>query len=160
MPDLFEVKNIFLDFRYFPPPHNQHTTRNLALTVLKEFIVRSRVRRVTTDSGCDMAPALAMVREKLNVDLDQSLPADWHLRYACHIVGTAVKSTLRSLSSELGNVTHGIKSIRRIQSFRQKFRKAQVLLEYKQCKEMLDLDVETCWSSTFTCLSVISNFNR
>jgi hypothetical protein len=46
-----------LEFKYFPPPHNMHTTSSLLLRILDTFNLNTKIRAITTDSGGEMPPA-------------------------------------------------------------------------------------------------------
>ena len=95
--EAFLLKSVVLEFLYFPPPHNQFTTRDLLKKRISEWKLESRIRYVTTDSGSETEPAMEHVRTILNRFENTCIPSDWHLRCAFHIVHNAVKSALHPL---------------------------------------------------------------
>jgi hypothetical protein len=68
-----------MDFIYFPPPHNQWTTSDLVLSVVKYYGLHTKVRAVTTDSGSEMPPAMKHLRLTLKEDYDLDLKEYWHI---------------------------------------------------------------------------------
>jgi hypothetical protein len=62
----WKLRSAVLEFIYFPPPHNQFSTSELVLAVLKNYNLSTKIRAVTTDSGSEMPPAMKYVRMELN----------------------------------------------------------------------------------------------
>jgi hypothetical protein len=68
-----------MDFIYFSPPHNQWTTSDLVLSVVKYYGLHTNVRAVTTDSGSEMPPAMKHLRLTVKEDYDLDLKEYWHI---------------------------------------------------------------------------------
>jgi hypothetical protein len=86
----FDIQSLVLEFLHFPPPHDQHNTRDILLNIINDYKLGPRVRAVTTDSGSEMPPAIRQVREYLNEQFCQDLGNDFHIRCGCHIIDRAV----------------------------------------------------------------------
>jgi hypothetical protein len=86
------LKNAVLEFKYFLRPHNQHTTSDLIISILKEFNIHTRVRAITSDSGGEMVPAIKLVQSYLNSDQATNIcsNADFHMRCVFHVMNRAV----------------------------------------------------------------------
>ena len=143
------LRHSVLEFKYFPPPHNQFSTAQLMMSILKEFSLETRVRSITTDSGSEMAPAMEQVRLWLNDDRSMGLEASWHVRCICHIINRCVVDAQNTVQSEVTKIRSMLKAIRISSARRKKYGDIQILLGYQTKKEVPNLDVETRWNSMF-----------
>ena len=86
------LKNAVLELKYFPGPHNQHTTSELIIAILKEFNIHTRVRAITLDSGGEMVPAIKLVHSYLDQvsATNVSNAIDFHMRCVCDIINRTV----------------------------------------------------------------------
>lgn len=138
-----------IEFIYFPPPHNQLTTSELLLSILKDLNLATRVRAITTDSGGEMPPAMRHVAAKLNEEFDAKLESDWHVRCVCHIINRAVKDCEIIVKPVVEKIRSLLKMIRVSAVLRVAFREIQVLLGRRNIVDVSSLDVETRWNSMF-----------
>jgi hypothetical protein len=83
------LRSCVLDFKYFPTPHNTLTTCDLLHGVIIDNNLQTRIRAVTTDSASEMAPALDLVRNRLNEGFGLRLQSTWHIRCICHVMNRA-----------------------------------------------------------------------
>jgi hypothetical protein len=90
----FHMQRLVLEFLHFPPPHDQHNTRDILLNIINNYKLGPRVRAVTTDSGSEMPPAIQQVRQYLNEQFSHDFGNDFHIRCGCHIIDRAVKTPL------------------------------------------------------------------
>jgi hypothetical protein len=94
----FDIQSLVLEFLHFPPPHDQHNTRDILLNIINDYKLGPRVRAVSTDSGSKMPPAIQQVRKDLNEQFCQYLGNDFHIRCGFHIIDRAVKDLAISIS--------------------------------------------------------------
>ena len=148
----WKLRSAVLEFIYFPPPHNQFTTSELILSVLKNYNLNTKIREVTTDSGSEMPPAMNHVRGELNQQLELKLTGDWHIRCVCHIMNRTVIDCGNLVKIEVEKVRIMLKTVRNCVPMRQEFKQIQVRLgrPVKSIVEVPNLDVENRWNSMFT----------
>jgi hypothetical protein len=149
--ETWSLKNAVLEFKYFPRPHNQHTTSDLIISILKEFNLHTRVRAITSDSGGEMVPAMKLVQSYLNRDLSASIcyNVDFHMRCVCHVINRAVVDATALIKREVGMLRDLLKMIRGSGIMRQKYSDLSVLLGRATKQVVPNLDVETRWNSMF-----------
>jgi len=145
----FELKNVLIDFVYFPAPHNQWTTKAVLLSVLHEFGIEKKVTAVTTDSGPEMPKAMEHVRVDLNSKYNLNIPKYWHVRCACHVIHRAVTDAIEPLSATIQLLRNLLSGIRVSQHNRSLFKDAQKHLDHSKIRDVPTNDIENRWSSTF-----------
>ncbi|OAE27781.1 hypothetical protein AXG93_2167s1100 [Marchantia polymorpha subsp. ruderalis] len=145
----WNLRSTVIEFVYFPPPHNQWTTSELLLSILKDLNLATRVRAVTTDSGGEMPPAMRHVAAKLNEEFDAKLESDWHVRCVCHIINRAVEDCGTIVKPVVEKIRSLLKMIRVSAVLRVTFREIQVLLGRRNIVDVPGLDVESRWNSMF-----------
>ncbi|BBN01618.1 hypothetical protein Mp_2g08860 [Marchantia polymorpha subsp. ruderalis] len=145
----WNLRSTVIEFIYFPPPHNQWTTSELLLSILKDLNLATRVRAVTTNSGGEMPPAMRHVAAKLNEEFDAKLESDWHVRCVCHIINRAVKDCETIVKLVVEKIRSLLKMICVSAVLRVAFREIQVLLGRRNIVDVPGLDVETRWNSMF-----------
>jgi hypothetical protein len=145
----FDIQSLVLEFLHFPPPHDQHNTRDILLNIINDYKLGPRVRAVTTDSGSEMPPAIQQVREYLNEQFCQDLGNDFHIRCGCHITDRAVKDSAVYMRAQLQQLRDLLKGIRLSSTIPQKFKNTQVRLGRVHLRDVPVLDVDTRWSSSF-----------
>jgi hypothetical protein len=149
--DTWDLKSAVLEFKYFPPPHNQETTFDLIINVLKDYNVSSRVKAITSDSGPEMPGAMRRVRDALNAEFKLYLNEDYHVRCVCHVINRAVVNATAVIKKEVEMLREILNSIRGSTAMRQKFSQLAVVLGISKSRlEVPNLDVETRWNSTYT----------
>ena len=125
----WELCNAVLEFKYFPSPHNQFTTSDLLLSIMKDYNIQTRVRAITTDSGSEMAPAVELIRQQLTTDLQMDLdPESYHVRCACHIINRAVVDASEVVQDEMAKLRTLLKTIRLSAAMRAKYSDLSVVL--------------------------------
>jgi hypothetical protein len=72
---MFDMQRLVLEFLHFPPPHDQHNTRDILLNIINNCKLGPHMRAVTTDSGSEMSPAIQQVRQYLNEQFHMILGA-------------------------------------------------------------------------------------
>jgi hypothetical protein len=82
-------------------PHNQWTTSELILDVIKNHNLQTKLAAITTDSGAEMAPAMRHVKDALNRDYAIGLTSGYHIRCVCHIINRAVVDASALFKSEV-----------------------------------------------------------
>lgn len=145
----FDLKEVVLDFVYFPAPHNQWTTKAFLSKILHDFEIEQKVTAVTTDNGPEMSPAIELLRLDLNSKYNRNIPKFWHIRCACHIIHRGITDALEPLKGtmrELRSILHGL---RVSQHDRALFKEAQKNLRLSSIRDVPGLDIENRWSSTF-----------
>lgn len=145
----FDLKSMVIDFVYFPPPHNQWTTRQVLSTILHDWGVERKVTAVTTDNGPEMPQAIEALRNELNSKYDRQLPKYWHIRCACHVVHRGVKDALEPLHATLQKLRSLLNAIRLSTMNRSLFKEAQEHLQLGIVKDAPAVDIENRWSSTY-----------
>jgi hypothetical protein len=145
----FDMQSLVLDFLHFPPPHDQHNTRDILLNIINDYKLGPRVRAVTTDNGSEMPPAFQQVRTYLNEQFCQDLGNDFHIICGCHIIDRAVKDLAVYMRAQLQKLRDLLKGIRLSSTLRQKFKNIKVRLGRVHLRDVPGLDVDARCSSSF-----------
>ena len=143
------LRSTVIEFTYFPPPHNQWTTSELLLSILKDLNLATRIRATTTDSGGEMPSSMRHVAAKLNEEFNVKLESDWHVRCVCHIINRAVKDCEAIVKPVVEKIRSLLKMIRVSGALRTAFRDVQVLLGKSTIVDVPGPDVDTRWNSMF-----------
>jgi hypothetical protein len=155
------LRDAVLDFKYFPSPHDQWTTSELILDILKEFHLMSRIRAITNDSRSEMAPAMKRVRDFLNNENQLYLEEDWHVRCIWHIINRAIIDATDLMTEEIANLRQLLKLARNTVVVRELFGELSVTLGITKEKATVpNLDVKNLWNSMFNIIDACFNFEK
>ncbi|BBN20791.1 hypothetical protein Mp_zg01480 [Marchantia polymorpha subsp. ruderalis] len=147
----WKLQSVVLEFRYFPPPHNQHTTSDLILSVVKDYNMWSKIKAIISDSGGEMPPAMVIVRENLNDQYSLRLEDGFHIRCICHVINRAVYDATHFIKKEVQMLRQILKAVRGSVAIRVKFSELAVVLGVSKGRvEVPGLDMETRWNTMFT----------
>ena len=147
----WNLRSAILEFKHFPPPHNQITTTDFVCSVLKDFNVHTRVRAITSDSGVEMPPAMDRVRCYLNESWSLHLndANDFYIRCVCHFINRAVVDASELVKKEVDMLRVIVKTIRSSALLRNKYSELSVVLGRTVKQTPPSLDVETRWATKF-----------
>ncbi|BBN03751.1 hypothetical protein Mp_2g26060 [Marchantia polymorpha subsp. ruderalis] len=147
----WKLQSVVLEFRYFPPPHNQHTTSDLILSVVKDYNMWSKIKAITSDSGGEMPLAMVIVRENLNDQYSLRLEDGFHIRCICHVINRVVCDATHFIKKEVQMLRQILKAVRGSVAIRVKFSELAVVLGVSKGRvEVLGLDMETRGNTMFT----------
>lgn len=117
----WKLQSVVLEFCYFPPPHNQHTTSDLILSVVKDFNIWSKIKAITSESGGEMPPAMIIVKENLNDQYSLLLEDDFHIRCICHVINRVVCDATHFIKKEVQMLRQILKAVHGSVAIRVKF---------------------------------------
>ncbi|PTQ26406.1 hypothetical protein MARPO_1944s0001, partial [Marchantia polymorpha] len=147
----WKLQSVVLEFCYFPPPHNQHTTSDLILSVVKDYNMWSKIKAITSDSGGEMPPAMVIVRENLNDQYSLRLEDGFHIRCICHVINRVVCDATHFIKKEVQMLRQILKAVRGSVAISVKFSELAVVLGVSKGRvEVPGLDMETRWNTMFT----------
>ncbi|BBM98871.1 hypothetical protein Mp_1g16840 [Marchantia polymorpha subsp. ruderalis] len=162
----WKLQSVVLEFRYFLPPHNQHTTSDLILSVVKDYNMWSKIKAITSDSGGEscqwrrvsddcggesVVAAMVIVRENLNDQYSLRLEDGFHIRCICHVINRAVCDATHFIKKEVQMLRQILKVVCESVAIRVKFSELAVVLGvFKGRVEVPGLDMETRWNTMFT----------
>ncbi|PTQ43663.1 hypothetical protein MARPO_0023s0007, partial [Marchantia polymorpha] len=147
----WKLQSFVLEFCYFPPPHNQHTTSDLILSVVKDFNIWSKIKAITSDSGGEMPPAMVIVIENLNDQYSPRLEDGFHIRCIYHVINRAVCDATHFIKKEVQMLRQILKAVCGSVAIRVKFSELAIVLGVSKCRvEVPGLDMETRWNTMFT----------
>lgn len=148
--EFWKLNKSILEFTYFPSPHTASTTSSLIFHILTTFKLLPKVQAITTDSGSEMAPAMVILRNKIE-EQGHTVRPDWHVRCICHIMNRAVKDCEDVFAPQVEKLRELLKKIRATTKLREQFKPLQIALgiEEKATCDVPSLDVETRWNTMF-----------
>lgn len=109
----WKLQSSVLKFCYLPPPHDEYTTFESILSVLKEYNVATKIKTITSDSGSEMSPATGILRRTLNDEYGRHFDDEaFHIRGVCHIINRAVVDATSLIRKEVDMLPQLLKVVR------------------------------------------------
>ncbi|BBN10420.1 hypothetical protein Mp_5g03430 [Marchantia polymorpha subsp. ruderalis] len=135
--ETWTLRDCILDFKYFPPPHDQWSTMSLILESLVLANVHTKIKDATTNNVSEMIPAFQHLRDELKNKFAVNLDYGWHLRCVCHIMHRVVIDSEAIFKPKVEKLRAMLKAI--------------FLLGAREheTKEVPGLDVENRWNTMF-----------
>lgn len=158
----FVCKQLVLDFRHLPYPHETQDLRIYLQNVLTRFGIASKLAAITTDNASNNISAIDQLKGHVPSLGEDNKFACIHMRCAAHVINLAVKSALKELKSEVSLIKSFVDATKR----KEKFESIQLELirENDSSRSADDLgfnpkkpyqlvqDIDVRWNSTFLLL--------
>ena len=149
----WNLRSCVLEFKYFPPPHDTHSTCQLVYDVLRDFNLHTRVAAITTDSGSEMISAMRLLRIMLQTEFSVRIDEGWHIRCICHVMNRAAVDARSFIQSNVEKIRSLLKAVRGSMLMREEFAVIQIRLGKTSQSQVPNLDVDTRWNSMYSMVS-------
>lgn len=160
--DKMSMKNVILDFRFLPYPHNAISIKKFLMQTIESFDIERKLIGITSDNDSANISGIESLLGDLNQRLNLTGAAKIiHIRCMAHIIDLGVKEALKQLKFSLLPIEEIITAITSSTKRMERFAQIQQQLvdenedeSWPTQKEPLKLiqDIETRWNSK--CLSL------
>lgn len=157
-----KMKNLVLDFKYMPYPHDSNSIKKFLVDVLKLFDLENKLVSITSDNDSANISGIGSLLDELNQRLNlQGAAKIIHIRCMAHIIDLAIKEAIKQLKvillpieEVISTITSSTKRMERFAQIQQQLAEENRIDSWQPLVEPLKLiqDIDTRWNSKFLAL--------